>query len=225
MVKRWLFGKERKDDAEALAVLKAQMNRYEHESRNLERQADEQKVLAAKMLKSGNKAGAKQALTRRAVYMKRLNNIHNMLMNLQAQVDSIQTATSTVDTVKAMEKGTKVVQGKMQEVDAKKTEEVMDMAMEQRDQIEMMTEALSDPTFSDGILDFEDSSSIDDQLAQLEAELELGTSEDLPDLSGLPSTPVGTETTTRKKEAKEEEDTSDLEAELAELKKQMSDDN
>ena len=116
-MKNWLFGTKRKDDAEALATLKAQINRYEHESRNLERQADEQKSLAAKMLKSGNKAGAKQALKRRAIYMKRLNQVQNMLMNLQSQIDSIQTATSTVDTVKAMELGTKVVKTKMQEVD------------------------------------------------------------------------------------------------------------
>ncbi|MHA1303263.1 MAG: Snf7 family protein [Candidatus Heimdallarchaeaceae archaeon] len=218
-LKNWLFGTKRKDDAEALATLKAQINRYEHESRNLERQADEQKSLAAKMLKSGNKGGARQALKRRAIYMKRLNQVQNMLMNLQSQMDSIQTATSTVETVKAMELGTKVVKTKMQEVDVEKTEKVMDEVMAQRDEIEMMTEALSDTSLSEGILDFEDDVAIDDQLAQLEAEMQLGQTEDLPDISGLPSTP------TEKPKAKEkEEDTSDLEAELEALKKQLSED-
>ncbi|MCK5303644.1 MAG: Snf7 family protein, partial [Candidatus Heimdallarchaeota archaeon] len=93
MVKNWLFGKKRKEDADALSTLKAQMNRMEHEARNLERQADEQKILAAKMLQTGNKAGARSALKRRAVFMKRLNSLHNTVMNLQAQIDSIQTAT------------------------------------------------------------------------------------------------------------------------------------
>ena len=216
MVKNWLFGKKRKEDADALATLKAQQNRLQAESRNLERQADEQKILASKMLKSGNKAGARQALKRRAVFMKRLNTVHNTAMNLQAQIDSIQTATSTADTVKAMEVGTKVVGEKIKTVSPERTERVMDTVMEQRDQIEMMTEALSDPSLSEGILDFEDDAAIDEQLAQLEAEMDLGTTTSLPDVSGLPSTPVGT--------GEKEEDTSDLEEELENLKKKVSED-
>ena len=215
MVKNWLFGKKRKEDADALATLKAQQNRLQAESRNLERQADEQKALAAKMLQAGNKAGARQALKRRAVFMKRLNSVHNTAMNLQAQIDSIQTATSTADTVQAMELGTKVVGEKIKTVSPERTERVMDTVMEQRDQIEMMTEALSDPSLSEGILDFEDDAAIDEQLAQLEAEMDLGTTTSLPDVSGLPSTPVGTE---------KAEDTSDLEEELQNLKKKVSED-
>ncbi len=216
MVKNWLFGKKRKEDADALATLKSQQNRLQAEARNLERQSDEQKVLASKMLQAGNKAGARQALKRRAVFMKRLNTVHNTAMNLQAQIDSIQTATSTAETVKAMELGTKVVGEKIKVVSPERTERVMDSVMEQRDQIEMMTEALSDPSLSEGVLDFEDDAAIDDQLAQLEAEMDLGSTTSLPDVSGLPSTPVGTE---------KEEDTSDLEAELEGLKKKMSEDN
>ncbi|MCG3220029.1 MAG: Snf7 family protein [Candidatus Heimdallarchaeota archaeon] len=215
MVKNWLFGKKRKEDADALATLKAQQNRLQAESRNLERQADEQKALAAKMLQAGNKAGARQALKRRAVFMKRLNTVHNTAMNLQAQIDSIQTATSTADTVQAMELGTKVVGEKIKTVSPERTERVMDTVMEQRDQIEMMTEALSDPSLSEGILDFEDDAAIDEQLAQLEAEMDLGTTTSLPDVTGLPSTPVGTE---------KDEDTSDLEEELQSLKKKVSED-
>ncbi|MCE7741020.1 MAG: SNF7 family protein [Candidatus Heimdallarchaeota archaeon] len=216
MVKNWLFGKKRKEDADALATLKSQQNRLQAEARNLERQSDEQKVLASKMLQAGNKAGARQALKRRAVFMKRLNTVHNTAMNLQAQIDSIQTATSTAETVQAMELGTKVVGEKIKVVSPERTERVMDTVMEQRDQIEMMTEALSDPALSEGILDFEDDAAIDEQLAQLEAEMDLGTTTSLPDVTGLPSTPVGTE---------KEEDTSDLEAELEGLKKKMSEDN
>jgi charged multivesicular body protein 4 len=216
MVKNWLFGKKRKEDADALSTLKGQQNRLQAEARNLERQSDEQKILASKMLKAGNKAGARQALKRRAVFMKRLNTVHNTGMNLQAQIDSIQTATSTAETVKAMELGTKVVGEKIKSVSPERTERVMDSVMEQRDQIEMMTEALSDPSLSEGILDFEDDAAIDEQLAQLEAEMDLGTTTSLPDVSGLPSTPVGTD---------KEEDTSELEAELEGLKKKMSEDN
>jgi charged multivesicular body protein 4 len=217
MVKNWLFGKKRKEDADALATLKAQQNRLQAESRNLERQADEQKILASKMLKSGNKAGARQALKRRTVFMKRLNTVHNTAMNLQAQIDSIQTATSTADTVQAMELGTKVVGEKIKTVSPERTERVMDTVMEQRDQIEMMTEALSDPSLSEGILDFEDDAAIDEELAQMEAEMDLGTTTKLPDVSGLPSTPVGIS-------GEKEEDTSDLEAELETLKKKVSED-
>ena len=94
----------------------------------------------------------------------------------------------------------------------------MDTVMEQRDQIEMMTEALSDPSLSEGILDFEDDEAIDEQLAQLEAEMDLGKTTSLPDVSSLPSTPEGAA-------SEKEEDTSDLEAELEGLKKKMSEDN
>ncbi len=219
-LKNWLFGEKRDSEAAAIATLKAQINRYEHETRNLERQADEQKILAAKMLKAGNKAGAKQALKRRAIYMKRLNQVQNMLMNLQSQMDSIQTVSSTVETVKAMEVGTKVVKTKMQEVDVEKTEKVMDEVAAQRDEIEMMTEALSDTSLSEGILDFEDDQAIDEQLAQLETEMQLGQTEELPDISGLPSTPDDIP-----KSKQKEEDTSDLEEELKSLKKQLSNEN
>lgn len=220
-LKEWLFGKKRSDDAEALAVLKAQINRYEHEARNLERQADEQKLIAAKMLQSGNKSGAREALKRRAIYMKRLNIVHNMLMNLQAQVDSIQTAKSTVETVKAMEIGTKVVDSQLKTVSPEKAETVMDKVVMQRDQLDMMTETLADTSLAEGVLDLDDDLAIDAQLAELEAEQQLGATSSLPDVSELPSTPT---TTRREREAEVEEDTSDLEAELESLKKQMSED-
>lgn len=214
-LKNWLFGESRKEDSGALATLKAQINKYEHEGRNLERQADEQKVLASKMLQAGNKSGARQALKRRTVYTKRLNTVHNMLMNLQAQMDSIQTAKSTVDTVKAMDIGTKIVDQQFTEISPEKAERVMDKVITQRDKLEMMTETLTDSALSDGILGIEDDNAIDEQLAQLEAEMELGTTTSLPDLSGLPATPSGA--------AKEEEDTSELEAELEGLRKKVSD--
>lgn len=218
-LKEWLFGKKRSDSAQALAVLKAQINRYEHEARNLERQADEQKAIAAKMLQTGNKSGAREALKRRAIYMKRLNIVHNTLMNLQAQVDNIMTAKSTVETVKAIEVGTKVIDTELQKVSPEKTEAVMDKVSVQRDQLDMMTEALADTSLSEGVLSPDDDLAIDDQLAELEAEMKLGQTSSLPDLSELPSTPTSTAT----KEDKEE-DTSDLEAELEALKKGLSED-
>ena len=55
MVKNWLFGKKRKEDADALSTLKGQQNRLQAEARNLERQSDEQKILASKMLKKDTK--------------------------------------------------------------------------------------------------------------------------------------------------------------------------
>ncbi len=220
MAKNWLFGNKRKDDAQAISVLKAQMNRYQHETRNLERQADEQKVLAAKMLQSNNKSGARAALQRRQIYLKKINQAQNMIMNLQTQLDSIQTATSTVETVKAMETGTKVVGSKLKEVSPEKAEAVMDSVMEQRDQLDMMTEALSDTSLSDSMLDLGDSEIIDDELDQLQAELDLGKTTSLPNLEGLTEPP--SEKPRVKKGEKEEEDTSDIEAELEALKKEFS---
>ncbi|MCD6446508.1 Snf7 family protein [Candidatus Bathyarchaeota archaeon] len=214
-IKNWLFGKKRDADAEALATLKAQINRYEHEARNLERQADEQKIIAAKMLKAGNKTGAREALKRRAIYMKRLNRVHNMIMNLEAQMKSIQEASATVETVKAMEIGAKVMGEKIKQVTPEKAQKVTETVAMQQEELDMITETIADPSLSEGILDYEDDQAIEAQMAELEQEIQLGSTAELPDISDLPSTPTKT-----KKE--KEEDISDLEKELEELKKQTS---
>ncbi len=221
MVKKWLFGDKRRDDAQALSVLKAQINKLERNIRNYERLSDEQKVLAAKMLKSGNKNGARSAMQRRRIYLKKINQAQNMIMNLQTQMESIDTAKSTSETVKAMETGTNVVEQQMGKIDEKRVAEVMDKAAMQQDRLSMSQEILGDTSFSEGAFEDDFDISIDDELDQLQAELDMETTGDLPSIDiddELPSVSTG------KSRSSQVEDTSDLEAELEALKEEISDD-
>lgn len=221
MVKKWLFGDKRRDDAQALSVLKAQINKLERNIRNYERLSDEQKVLAAKMLKSGNKNGARSAMQRRRIYLKKINQAQNMIMNLQTQMESIDTAKSTSETVKAMETGTNVVEQQMGKIDEKRVAEVMDKAAMQQDRLSMSQEILGDASFSEGAFEDDFDVSIDDELEQLQAELDMETTGDLPSIDiddELPSVSTG------KSKSSQVEDTSDLEAELEALKEEISDD-
>jgi len=217
-IKSWLFGKDRnggtkKDkQQEAIATLKKQLNNMEVKGKKLQRQAEEQKLMARKMLKSGNKAGARQALTRSNIYLQNYNKLQNTQLNLQSQIDTIQNATDTVELVQAMKVGTEVVGNVMGEVDAMDVERTMAEMEDQRDQLDMMNEALADTTGIEMTLDGDFADSIDDQLAAMEMEIQ----------GDLPEAGVATpETETSKPETEKKEDSSDLEKELEALKKEL----
>jgi len=91
-IKNWLFGKDKPKDTESIAKIRRVINKYTLQSRRLTQQSDEQKDIAKTMMKSGNKAGAKQALMRRQLYLKKLNETQNKILNLQGMIESISEA-------------------------------------------------------------------------------------------------------------------------------------
>jgi hypothetical protein len=218
-IKSWLFGKDKKENVEAEAIqkLKKQLNSLEVEGRNQLRKSEEQKQAAKAMLRSGNKVGARQALTRGSLYMQKYNQTQNMSLNLSTQIDTISTAKSTAETVTALKTGGDVVEetlAKVSPIDVERTMAEMD---DQRERIQIMSESLSDVTSLEMDLDGEFADSIDDQLAALELEMQADSHGDLPE-AGV------AETTTPVTEEKESE-TSDLEDELKSLKKELSGDS
>ena len=215
-IKSWLFGKGKSDnkEAEALQKLKKQLNSLEVEGRNLLRKSEEQKQVAKSMVQSGNKVGARQALTRSSLYMQKYNQSQNMSLNLSTQIDTISTAKSTAETVTALKVGSQVVEDALEQISPLDVERTIVEMDDQRDRISMMTESLSDVSSLEMDLDGEFADSIDDQLAALELEMQSESHGDLPE-AGMLTTP----STSGENEKKES--TNDLEDELKSLKEEL----
>lgn len=223
-VKSWLFGKDNdkgNKETEAVAKLKKRLNALEIEGRNILRKSEEQKEIAKRMLKQGNKIGAKQALTRSSLHMQKYNQVQNMSLNLSTQIDTISSAKSAAETVKALKVGSQVVEETLKEVSPQDVERTMIEMDDQRDRISMMSEALSDITSLEMDLDGEFVDSIDDQLAALELEMQSESHGNLPEagtkVSPSSAKPISEENT--------ENDNTDLADELKALQKELESDN
>lgn len=222
-LKEWLFGRDGKGkgkgsdkEAEAIAALKKRMNKYEIEGRNLQTKIGEEKQMAKQMLASGNKMGARQALTRSNLHAQKYNNVQNMMLNLSTQIDTISNAKDTVETVQALKVGKEVVDASLSEVTAVDSERIMAELEEQRERVSMMNESLADISSLEMDLDGDFADSIDDQMAALEMEMQSSTSGDLPEVgSGAVSTPAVAE------EPEKEKETAEVEDELESLKKEL----
>ncbi len=216
-IKDWLFGRDKngsKDEkAEAIQKLKKQLNSLEVDGRNLIRKSDEQKSVAKTMLRSGNKIGAKQALTRSSLYLQKYNQVQNMSLNISTQIDTISTATSTAETVEALQIGSQVVEESLAQVSPMDVERTMADMEDQRERIGFMSEALSDVSGLEIDLDDEMVDGIDDQLAALELEMESESHGDLPT--------AATTSVTTSESTENDEDTSDLQKDLKDLEKEL----
>ncbi|OLS27394.1 MAG: hypothetical protein HeimC2_12340 [Candidatus Heimdallarchaeota archaeon LC_2] len=219
-IKEWLFGKEKKgqtdNKAEAIQKLKKQLNSLEVEGRNQLRKSDEEKIAAKSLLRSGNKIGAKQALTRSSLYAQRYNQIQNMSLNLSTQIDTISTAQSTSETVSALKIGSEVIEETLTQISPADVERTMVEMEDQRERISFMTDSLSDVSGLEIDLDGDMVDAIDDQLASLELEMESESHGALP-------TAATTTISTPESSVKTGEDTSDLEKDLKDLEKDLDD--
>lgn len=218
-VKNWLFGRDSKSssnkEAEAIASLKKRLNRLEVQGKNLQTKANEQKIMAKKMLKQGNKSGAAQALKRSNLYMQKYNQIQNVSLNLTTQIETISEAKETAETVSALKIAKTVVDESLNAVSAEDVERTMLELDDQREQVAMMSESLADTTGLEMDLD-EDFGEIDDQLAALELEIQSEAHGDLPE-AGTGGTVAESPATTEETG----ENTADLEDELEKLQKEL----
>ncbi|MHA1629831.1 MAG: Snf7 family protein [Candidatus Heimdallarchaeota archaeon] len=212
-IKNWLFGKEKPKDTESIAKIRRVINKYTLQSRRLSQQADEQKDLAKEMMKSGNKAGAKQALMRRQLYLKKLNETQNKILNLQGMIESISEAKDVAETTKAIQEGVTVIEDTLKDVSPADTERAMLEMQSSMEKVSFASEALADTSFSETELDIDMEDAIDQEMKELEMELSLGQVEELPDVST--TTPIKT---TPQKERKEKDEVSE---EISELRKKI----
>ncbi len=226
-LKDWLFKKgDKKDTATAILRIKKEIQRQQLAATKYRKLAEEQRSLAKEMLRDGNRVGAQQALKRRALYMSKINQIQNIILNLQTTLESIETAKSNVEVVSALEAGSKAIEKSIKQVDETKTELVMEKLRDQQERVSMSQETLADTSFADSMIDLDTDidEMVDNQLAQLEAEISMGDvpevpveSVDLPDVDVTETTQPAEKSKENKKKTAEDE----VAKELEELKKQL----
>ena len=167
-VKNWLFGKDKPKDTESIAKIRRVINKYTLQSRRLSQQADEQKGIARDMMQGGNKAGAKQALMRRQLYLKKLNETQNKILNLQSMIESISEAKDVADTTKAIQDGVGVIEDTLKNVTPADTERAMFEMQSSMEKVSFASDALADTSFSETELDLDMDDMIDQEMRELE---------------------------------------------------------
>ncbi|MHA2299085.1 MAG: Snf7 family protein [Candidatus Hodarchaeales archaeon] len=210
--KKFMSGKRPKDSTKTIAAIQKQINAFTIRTRALQRQAEDQKALAKKLLVAKNRTGAAQALKRHKMYMLQLNKTHAKVANLQRIVSTIQTTGENVDLMRVMKAADTQIEANLEIAGAEQTEEMMGTLEERLEEADMVDSSLSDDTLTDIGLD--DLDEIEDELGDLEAEL--AGEQATVSLDDLP--PAGT-TTVSSKPATEKDDKA--KAELEALKREL----
>jgi len=154
---------------------------------------------------------AKQALMRRQLYLKKLNETQNKILNLQGMIESISEAKDVAETTHAIKDGVVVIEDTLKNVSPADTERAMFEMQSSMEKVAFASDALADTSFSETELDLDMEDMIDQEMRELEMELSLGQVDELPD--------VGTTKVTPAKEKVEEED--EIGDEIAELRKKI----
>ena len=227
-IKGWLFGNKKRKPAETVAALRGVINRYIIRSRALRRQSEEQRSLAREVLRDGNKVAARQALLRRTLYMRDLNNIYNKTMNIQRVIDAIRSAQDNIVMADALKQADDVIRVSLKDAAPERIEEIMLSVEDSIEQVGYTDEILSDTTMSEAGLEEDSLTALDSQLEALEAELLLEEKGELPTpartspvrTSTRRATPTGVEEPTIP-EGDEEISEEDLKREIEEIKKTL----
>ena len=208
--KGFLTGKKPSSSTETKAKLKRTINQMEVKVKNYQRQSDEQYGLARQLLKSGNKAGAQQALKRRELYLTQISNTHSKIANLQRIIDTVDISADNVALTETLEQAQIAIDSNIEMASPERTEEVM-MSIE--DSIEMVSEmedSLTDTSITEIGMDVEVEDRVSMQMAELEAELASGSTptheEDISISSSTDSVSTGVTTEAKRKEDKKKLD-------------------
>ena len=226
-IKGWLFGNKNRKPPETIAALRGVINRYIIRTRGLRRQSDEQRALARDMLRDGNKVAARQALLRRSLYMRELNNTYNKTMNIQRVIDAIRSAQDNIVMAGALKQADDVIRVSLRDAAPERIEEIMMSVEDSIEQVSYTDEILSDTSMSESGLEEDVLSAMDSQLEALEAELMLEEKGELP--TPAVRTPPIRSTTSRTQpkipDKIEEEEISDeeLKREIEAIKKTLGD--
>jgi len=132
------------------------------------------------MLKDGNKVAAKQALLRRTLYMRDLNNTYNKTMNIQRVIDAIRSAQDNIVMADALKQADDVIRVSLRDAAPERIEEIMMSVEDSIEQVSYTDEILSDTSMSESGLLEDELMGLDSQLEALEAELLLEEKGELP---------------------------------------------
>ncbi len=227
-IKGWLFGNKNRKPPETVAALRGVINRYIIRTRGLRRQSDEQRALARDMLQDGNKVAARQALLRRSLYMRELNNTYNKTMNIQRVIDAIRSAQDNIVMAGALKQADDVIRVSLRDAAPERIEEIMMSVEDSIEQVSYTDEILSDTSMSESGLVEDELTALDSQLEALEAEMLLEEKGELP--TPAIRTPPIRSTTSRtqskipdKIEEEEEISEEELKREIEAIKKTLGD--
>ena len=227
-IKGWLFGNKNRKPPETVAALRGVINRYIIRTRGLRRQSDEQRALARDMLRDGNKVAARQALLRRSLYMRELNNTYNKTMNIQRVIDAIRSAQDNIVMAGALKQADDVIRVSLRDAAPERIEEIMMSVEDSIEQVSYTDEILSDTSMSESGLVEDELTALDSQLEALEAEMLLEEKGELP--TPAIRTPPIRSTTSRtqskipdKIEEEEEISEEELKREIEAIKKTLGD--
>ncbi len=143
--------------------------------KNYSRQSDEQYSLARQLLKSGNKAGAQQALKRRELYLTQISNSHSKIANLQRIIETVDISADNVSLTETLEQAQTAIDSNIDMASPERTEEVMMSIEDSIETVSEMEDSLTDTSITEIGMDVEVEDRVALQLAELEAELSSGT--------------------------------------------------
>ncbi|ODV95236.1 hypothetical protein PACTADRAFT_2941 [Pachysolen tannophilus NRRL Y-2460] len=143
----YFFGnnqKKKDEPKKRIVEIREQINLLNKKSAHLERQIDEQQVVAKKSITT-NKAAAKMALKRKKNYEIQHEKIQSQVDNLEQLLFSIENANLNSETMNVMKNGAKAIKQIHGDFDMDKVEDTMDEIREQLDVGQEISEAISRP--------------------------------------------------------------------------------
>jgi len=198
---------------DAIVTLRQQLAMLEKKEEYLQKKIDEE-VRKAKANAVSNKAVATAALRRKKANENQLDQLSGQRLQLEMQVNTIESANLNAETMQAMKKGSDALKAIHGNLSITKVDETMEAINSQREIANEISEAISNPVGAGIDID-------EDELKQELAELE---SEELNDrLMGADRAPIHspagpsrvTPETTREEEDEEEAQLKELQAALA----------
>ncbi|KAI5292101.1 ESCRT-III subunit protein snf7 [Ascosphaera acerosa] len=203
----------------AILGLREQLEMLQKRERHLENQMAEQEAMAKKHVTT-NKAAAKNALRRKKIHEKSLEQTSAQILQLESQIYSIEAANINQETLAAMKNAGKAMKQIHKGMTIEEVDKTMDELREQQQLSEEIVNVVTSGPVGGDIIDEDDLQGELDQLEQENVDermLKTGTVPVADRLSGLPA---AARAEPKGKAAVQEED--DEEAELEKLRAEMA---
>lgn len=172
-----LFPKRKKNKVETVAKLKTTIHHLNLKTKEFNRKSKEARLKAARALKGGNKAIARQMLIRWKSYKNKSQRYYNMIGKIERHLDALEEAKVIENVSGAFEASSKELETIAEDVNPTKALELSETSEENIMKIEEAGDLLA------GDLEIDLGIDVEDELDQLESELLMS------EASGMPSIP------------------------------------
>jgi len=151
---------------DAIVTLRQQLAMLEKKEGHLQTKIDEE-VRKARANAVSNKVVATQALRRKKAHENELDRLSGQRLQLEMQVNTIESANLNAETMQAMKKGSDALKAIHGNITIDKVDATMEAINSQREIANEISEAISNPV---GAMDGVDEDELKQELAQLESE-------------------------------------------------------